>query len=133
MKITDSRLRLSASDVANYLACQHLSRLDLQRAQGTLRPPHEFDLGFQDVGCEPDAPGRVGGIRAVPLAEGSAEQDIVIGHQQSFRRISLDTSPCTGHHAAGCPGRAGRRSPSRMTWSRCRALVSHSSGSRRVR
>jgi hypothetical protein len=49
MKITDSRLRLSASDVANYLACQHLSRLDLQRAQGTLRPPHEFDLGFQDV------------------------------------------------------------------------------------
>ncbi len=49
MKITDSRLRLSASDVANYLACQHLSRLDLQMAQGTLRPPREFDIGFQDL------------------------------------------------------------------------------------
>jgi uncharacterized protein len=49
MKITDSRLRLSASDVANYLACQHLTRLDLQMAQGTLRPPREFDIGFQDL------------------------------------------------------------------------------------
>jgi uncharacterized protein len=49
MKITDSRLRLSASDVANYLACQHLTLLDLQGAQGTLRPPHEFDIGFQDL------------------------------------------------------------------------------------
>ncbi len=49
MKITGSRLRLSASDVANYLACQHLTRLDLRMAQGTLRPPHEFDIGFQDL------------------------------------------------------------------------------------
>ena len=49
---------------------------------------------------EPDAPGRVGGIRAVPLAKGSTEQDIVIRHQPSFRRSSLDTSSFTGHHAA---------------------------------
>ena len=49
MKITDSRLRLSASDVANYLACQHLTQLDLQMAQGRLRPPHEFDIGFADL------------------------------------------------------------------------------------
>src|SRR5713101_3778789 len=49
MKITGSRLRLSASDVANYLACQHLTRLDLRKAQGTLRPPHAFDIGFQDL------------------------------------------------------------------------------------
>ncbi len=49
MKITEGRLRLSASDVANYLACQHLTRLDLRRAQGTLRPPREFDIGFQDL------------------------------------------------------------------------------------
>jgi uncharacterized protein len=49
MQITEGRLRLSASDVANYLACQHLTRLDLQMAQGTLRPPHEFDIGFEDL------------------------------------------------------------------------------------
>src|SRR5215472_10787773 len=30
----------------------------------------------------------------------SVEQDIVIGHQQSLRRTSLDTSPFTGHHGA---------------------------------
>ena len=42
---------------------------------------------------EPDAPGRVGGIRAVPLAKRDAEQDIVIGHQQSFRRSPLDNQP----------------------------------------
>jgi hypothetical protein len=51
--------------------------------------------------AEPDASGGVGGIRAVSLAKRGTEQDIVIGHLQSFRRRSLDTSPCTGHHAAG--------------------------------
>jgi len=30
MKITEGRLRLSASDVANFLACQQLTQLDLQ-------------------------------------------------------------------------------------------------------
>ncbi len=49
MKITDGQLRLSASDVANFLACRHLTRLDLLRARGELRPPHEFDIGFQDL------------------------------------------------------------------------------------
>jgi hypothetical protein len=39
---------------------------------------------------EPDAPGRAGGIRAVPLAKRGTEQDIMIWHQQSFRRNSLD-------------------------------------------
>ena len=49
MKIPGGRLRLSASDVANFLACQHLTRLDLLRARGELRPPHEFDIGFTDL------------------------------------------------------------------------------------
>ncbi len=47
MKIIEGRLRLSASDVANFLACQHLTRLDLRQAQGELRPPAAFDIGFQ--------------------------------------------------------------------------------------
>jgi uncharacterized protein len=49
VKFTGDRLRLSASDVANFLACQHLTRLDLLRARGVLRPPHAFDIGFQDL------------------------------------------------------------------------------------
>ena len=49
MKIIGDRLRLSASDVANFLGCQHLTRLDLLRARGVLDPPHAFDVGFQDL------------------------------------------------------------------------------------
>src|SRR6516164_2457283 len=49
MRITGGGVRLSASDVANFLACQHLTRLDLLRARGELRPPHEFDIGFTDL------------------------------------------------------------------------------------
>ena len=44
-----------------------------------------FADGGDYLGGEPDAPGRVGGIRAVPLAQGGAEHNRVIGHQQSFR------------------------------------------------
>jgi len=49
MKIMEGRLRVSASDVANFLACQQLTQLDLRAARGTLRPPHPVDVGFQDL------------------------------------------------------------------------------------
>src|SRR5205809_6315871 len=49
MKITEGRVRVSASDVANFLACRRLTQLDLLRARGELRPPREFDIGFQDL------------------------------------------------------------------------------------
>ena len=49
MKITEGRLRLAASDVANFLACRRLTQLDLLRARGELEPPREFDVGFQDL------------------------------------------------------------------------------------
>ena len=49
MKFAGDRLRLSASDVANFVACQHMTRLDLLKARGTLRQPREFDIGFQDL------------------------------------------------------------------------------------
>src|SRR5256886_2277829 len=49
MKVTDGRVRLAASDVANFLACRRLTQLDLARARGELRPPREFDVGFQDL------------------------------------------------------------------------------------
>jgi len=49
MKIIEGRVRVAASDVANFLACQQLTQLDLRKAQGTLRPPHARDLGFEDL------------------------------------------------------------------------------------
>ena len=49
MEIVESRLRVSASDVANFLACQQLTQLDLQRARGELRPPHARDLGLDEL------------------------------------------------------------------------------------
>src|SRR6266536_1763129 len=49
MKITEGRVRVSASDVANFLACQQLTQLDLQAARRTLRPPYAVDLGFEDL------------------------------------------------------------------------------------
>lgn len=49
MKIVGDRLRLSASDVANFVACQHLTRLDLLHARHQLPREREFDLGFEDL------------------------------------------------------------------------------------
>ena len=49
MRLDGNRLRLSASDVANFVACGHLTRLDLMNAQGRIQPPRAFDIGFQDL------------------------------------------------------------------------------------
>ena len=49
MKIIAGRVRLAASDVANFLACQRLTQLDLLRARGELRAPREYDVGFQEL------------------------------------------------------------------------------------
>jgi len=49
VKIINNRIRLSASDVTNFLACQHLTRLDMLHGRGDLQPPHEFDIGFQTL------------------------------------------------------------------------------------
>jgi hypothetical protein len=49
MRITGGGVRLAASDVANFLACQHLTRLDLLMARGELYPPYASDLGFREL------------------------------------------------------------------------------------
>ena len=49
MKVTEGRVRLAASDVANFLACRPLTQLDLLRARGELRPPRDWDVGFQEL------------------------------------------------------------------------------------
>jgi hypothetical protein len=47
VKIVSSRFWLTASDSANFLACRHLTRLDLLSAKGNPRPERWFDIGFQ--------------------------------------------------------------------------------------
>jgi predicted RecB family nuclease len=42
MRQTGSALRLSATDLANHLACRHLTRLDLAASLGQRRPPDFF-------------------------------------------------------------------------------------------
>jgi uncharacterized protein len=49
VRINNGRLRLAASDVADFLACRHLTRLNLLHARGELDPPQLFDAGFQDL------------------------------------------------------------------------------------
>jgi predicted RecB family nuclease len=49
MKIVEDRVRVAASDVANFLACQVLTQLDLRAARGALEPPQAVDLGFEDL------------------------------------------------------------------------------------
>jgi len=39
MKITEGRVRVAASDVANFLACRRLMQLDLLMARKELEPP----------------------------------------------------------------------------------------------
>jgi hypothetical protein len=49
MRIDAGQVRLSASDVANFLACRHLTRLDLLRARGVISLPRAYDAGFENL------------------------------------------------------------------------------------
>jgi hypothetical protein len=49
MRIDAGQVRLSASDVANFLACRHLTRLEVLRARGVISPPFAYDAGFEDL------------------------------------------------------------------------------------
>lgn len=49
MRLIDDAIRLSASDASNFVACRHLTRLDLLKARGALEPARAFDSGFQDL------------------------------------------------------------------------------------
>jgi hypothetical protein len=45
VRIVDGRLRIAASDVANFIACRHLTRLDLAEAHQLVSAPILDDLG----------------------------------------------------------------------------------------
>jgi predicted RecB family nuclease len=46
MRIANGRLRLAATDLSNFLACRHLTRLDILASRGNISPITEFDVGF---------------------------------------------------------------------------------------
>ena len=84
MKLVDGRLRLAASDVANFVACGHLTRLDLLHAQGQIQPPHAFDIGFKDLvtrGAEHEAAVlarfRSDGLRVAEIPESTPSAEAV--------------------------------------------------------
>jgi predicted RecB family nuclease len=47
MRQAEDGFRVSASDAANFLACRHLTTLDLARARGLVEPPAFTDAGFE--------------------------------------------------------------------------------------
>jgi uncharacterized protein len=88
MKLThDHELRISASDLSNFLACRHLTRLDTARAHGRFPHPQLRDVGREALAArgelhEQAVRGRIRErgwvIEAIPLdwdnPEASAEQ-----------------------------------------------------------
>ena len=88
MKIIDDRLRLSASDVANFLACQHLTRLDLLRARGALEPPYVFDVGFLDLVARGEAHERT--VLGQFRADGRQITEITGGPEASAAAATLE-------------------------------------------
>jgi predicted RecB family nuclease len=55
MRLLENHLRYSATDVANFLACRHLTRLDLAAAHGLVDPPFQQDLGIEALSRRGDA------------------------------------------------------------------------------
>ncbi|MFZ0667396.1 MAG: TM0106 family RecB-like putative nuclease [Acidimicrobiales bacterium] len=49
LKHRASGVRVSASDLSNFLACRYLTHLDHEVARGARSAPAEFDLGFLDL------------------------------------------------------------------------------------
>lgn len=52
--IQDVELRVSASDLSNFLACRHLTRLDTARAHGRVPHPHLRDVGRDALAARGD-------------------------------------------------------------------------------
>lgn len=59
MQLLDGRLILSASDLNNYLACRHLTALDLARARG------EIDV-VPERGADAEGSSSANGVSVVP-------------------------------------------------------------------
>jgi predicted RecB family nuclease len=88
MRITGDGVRLAASDVANFLACQHLTRLDLLMARGELYPPYASDLGFRELVERGEAHERA--VLDRFRADGCRVVEIAVGPQTDAAQATLD-------------------------------------------
>ena len=130
MRFAGERLRLSASDVANFVACQHMTRLDLLEARGSAAP----DAGVRPRVRGPGASAarRTSGscwsssvrtaaiveINPSPGAEAEAAQAtreaIHGGADVIYQGVLLGASPDARRDgAAGAAGLPGPRRPAR--------------------
>ena len=94
MRQARNTLRLSATDLANHLACHHLSHLDLAAAYGLRRPP---DWYAPDVAL----------LRRLGIEHEAAFLDHL--GRQGLRVIRLDEEPDDGINVDGMQWR--RRHP----------------------
>jgi uncharacterized protein len=95
MRLLDSEIRLSASDLSNHLGCRHLTWLDLRAATGKIEPPDHHDprlealieRGFQHEAAFLDhleGKGRV--VTRLPKAD-----DTTSGTQQTIAAMQAGT------------------------------------------
>ena len=49
MHLVSEQMRLSASDLAGYLGCHHLTNLDIALAQGRMKPPDIYQGDLDDL------------------------------------------------------------------------------------
>jgi predicted RecB family nuclease len=90
MRIVEGRVRLAASDVANFLACRHLTRLDLLRARGVIKPPRFHDAGFEDL-----------------VKRGEAHEKVVLQGYRDRGLQVVEITKDTTNPAAGAAATAG--------------------------
>ena len=88
MRITGDGVRLAASDVANFLACQHLTRLDLLMARAELYPPYVSDLGFRELVERGEAHERA--VLDRFRADGCRVAEIAAGPETDAAQATLD-------------------------------------------
>jgi len=122
MKITEDGLRVAASDVASFLACQLLTQLDLRAARKELRPAREFDIGFQDLVRRGEDHERVVLERVV------LERFRTEGHEVADLTDAAWTSCPAWTGSAGTRSRAPGSRPGCRRWTRTAALGTRRSG-----
>src|SRR5260370_8832757 len=112
MKLLGTRLRLSASDLANHLGCRHLSNLNRLVATGSLKAPSWFDPSLavmQQRGLEHERQYlehlKRGGLAVV--AVDNAADDAAVESTRQAMRSGADVI-AQGALASGCGRWFGR-------------------------
>jgi len=95
MRLLDDQFRYSATDLANFLACRHLTRLDLAAAHGLVQAPFLQDLGVEALSRRGDEHE----VRVLSEFEGQGwrveripKEGIDFEHRAQSTEMALDSS-----------------------------------------